>query len=98
MKKRNINIGLALTMSLGIRVTAYAASEEEGTATTRERLGCGRITSIRGQDYVSDVLKNKLGLSEVKKITNYEHCIYVYPQFQAYNILKKEILKIEMIL
>ena len=64
MKKRNIIIGLVLTMALGLGVTAYAASEEEGTATTKQRLGLGKITSMRGQDYVSDVLKNKLGLTE----------------------------------
>ena len=64
MKKRNIIIGLVVTMALGLGVTAYAASEEEGTATARQRLGLGKITSMRGQEYVSEVLKNKLGLSE----------------------------------
>lgn len=64
MKKRKIIIGLVVTMALGIGVTAYAETSENSTTTGREGLGLGRITSMRGQDYVTNVLKNKLNLSQ----------------------------------
>ena len=64
MKKRNIIIGLVVTMALGIGVTAYAATEEGGASTTKEKLGLKRITSMSGKEYVSEVLKSKLGLTD----------------------------------
>jgi hypothetical protein len=65
MKKRNIVSTLALTLAIGMGVTAYAASSDS-TATTsqQQRLGLGKITSMRGYEYVSNILKSKLGLSD----------------------------------
>lgn len=68
MKKRNIITALALTMVIGIGATAYAASNDS-TAASGQRLGLGRITSMRGYDYITNVLKNKLGLTDAE-ITN----------------------------
>ncbi len=66
MKKRNIISALALTMALGIGATAYASSSSDNTNinTQKQRLGLGRITSMRGYDYTSNILKNKLSLTD----------------------------------
>jgi len=70
MKKRNIIAALALSMAVGMGATAYAASTDNTTAgITGQRLGLGRITFMRGYDYITNVLKNKLGLSDTD-ITN----------------------------
>lgn len=70
MKKRNIISALALTMAIGMGATAYAASADTTAAgTPGQRLGLGRITSMRGYDYITNILKNKLGLSDTD-ITN----------------------------
>lgn len=70
MKKRNIISALVLSMAIGMGATAYAASADNTTAgTPSQRLGLGRITSMRGYDYITNVLKNKLGLSDTD-ITN----------------------------
>lgn len=70
MKKRNIISALALTMAIGVGATAYAATADTTSAgASGERLGLGRITSMRGYDYISNILKSKLGLSD-SDITN----------------------------
>lgn len=63
MKKRNIIFVLVLTIVIGVGATAYAATNSTSTA-GRQRLGLGRVTSMRGYDFISNILKNKLGLSE----------------------------------
>ena len=68
MKKKKIITALALTMAIGMGATVYAASSD-GTTTPMQRLGLGRITGMRGYDYISNILKSKLGLSD-KEITN----------------------------
>jgi len=70
MKKRNIITALALTMAIGMGATAYAASADTtASGATAQRLGLGRITSMRGHDYIANILKSKLGLSDTD-ITN----------------------------
>lgn len=70
MKKRNIISALVLTIAVGMGATAYAASSDNTAAeTSGQRLGLGRITSMRGYDYITNVLKDKQGLSETD-ITN----------------------------
>lgn len=66
MKKRNIISALALTVIIGVGATAYAASNDNTSKTndSTQRLGLGRITSMRGYDYITSILKNKLGLSD----------------------------------
>lgn len=63
MKKRKIITVLTLTMVIGLGATAYAASNSPASVPV-QRLGLGRITSMRGYDYISNILKNKLGLSD----------------------------------
>lgn len=63
MKKRKIITALTLTMAIGIGATAYAASTNTTSAPV-QRLGLGRITSMRGYDYITNILKSKLGLSD----------------------------------
>ncbi|MFL0268754.1 hypothetical protein [Candidatus Clostridium radicumherbarum] len=71
MKKRNIISALVLTLAIGMGATAYAASTDNtiNAVSSNQRLGLGRITSMRGYDYIRNILKNKLGLSDTD-ITN----------------------------
>ncbi|MFL0246296.1 hypothetical protein [Candidatus Clostridium stratigraminis] len=66
MKKRNIISAIVLTLAIGTGATAYAATTDNtaNTVSSRVRLGLGRITSMRGYDYIRNILKNKLGLSD----------------------------------
>lgn len=65
MKKRNIITALTLTMAIGMGATAYAASADNtAAAASGQRLGLGRITSMRGYDNITNILKNKLGISD----------------------------------
>lgn len=77
MKKKKIITALALTMAIGMGVTVYAASGDSSTA-PMQKLGLGRITGIRGYDYISNILKNKLGLSyaDITKATNSGETLY----------------------
>lgn len=68
MKKRKIISALVLTVSIGMGATAYAASTDTAF-TPGQRLGLGRMTSMRGYDYISNILKNNLGLTDTD-ITN----------------------------
>jgi ribosomal protein S20 len=67
MKKRSIIATLVLTITIGLGATVYAASND--SAASGQRLGLGRITSMRGYDYITNILKNKLGLTD-KDITD----------------------------
>ena len=67
MKKRNLIIGLVFTLAIGIGATAYAATNT--STASSQGLGLGRITNTRGYDYVTSVLKDKLGLTDAD-ITN----------------------------
>lgn len=70
MKKRSIVSALALTLAIGMGATAYAASADNTAAgTPGQRIGLGRITAMRGYDYITNIIKNKLGLSD-EDITN----------------------------
>lgn len=77
MKKKKIITVLALTMAIGMGATVYAASSDS-TSAPLQRLGLGRITSMRGYDYISNILKNKLGLSEadITKATSSGETLY----------------------
>ncbi len=70
MKKRNIIAALVLTLTIGMGATAYASSTESGNSqNVTQRLGLGKITSMRGYEYITNILKNKLGLND-NDITN----------------------------
>ena len=63
--KKNVITALVVTMALGVGATAYAASTDSAaTNALGQRLGLGRITSMRGYDYMTNMLKSKLGLSD----------------------------------
>ena len=62
MKKRNLIIGIVLALTIGISATAYAAAGSSQNAS--QRLGLGKIISMRGLDTMISVLKNKLGLTD----------------------------------
>jgi predicted transcriptional regulator len=65
MRKRNIISSLVLTMVIGVGATVYAASTDSSNgAPLYQRIGLGRITAMRGYDYITNILKSKLGLSE----------------------------------
>lgn len=63
MKRKSVITALALAMVLGIGATAYAATTDN-TNTTGQRLGLGRITSMRGYDYIENILKSNFGLTD----------------------------------
>ncbi len=65
MKRKSIVSVMAITIAIITGATAYAASTGgSAAATSRERLGLGRITSMRGYDYIASILKDKLGLTD----------------------------------
>lgn len=67
MKKRSIVSALVLTIAIGMGTTAFAATTENANLeTVTQRLGLGRITSMRGFDYITNILKDKLGMSEAE--------------------------------
>lgn len=63
MKRKKIITALTLTMVIGMGATAYAAAANPASAPV-QRLGLGRITSMRGYDYISNILKDKLGVTD----------------------------------
>jgi hypothetical protein len=70
MKKRTIISALALTMAIGVGATAYAATADSAApGAPGQRLGLGRIISMRGYEHMTSILKDKLGLSDAD-ITN----------------------------
>lgn len=68
MKIKKLLLALGVVAVLGVGVSAYAETKTN-TNTTNHGMGLGRITSMRGYDYVSAVLKNKLGMTD-KEITD----------------------------
>ncbi len=72
MKSKKIAIALTLTLILGITGSVLAAETSANTkanTTTHQSLGMARATGLRGCDFVTSVLKNKLGLTD-KQITD----------------------------
>ncbi len=66
MKAKKLLVALAVTFVVGASATVYA---ETTTNSANHGLGLGKITSMRGHDYVSSVLKDKLGMTD-KEITD----------------------------
>ncbi|EYE88877.1 hypothetical protein Q428_05755 [Fervidicella metallireducens AeB] len=62
MRVKKLIAVLALTAAVGAGSTVYAATTQ--TSTLNRGLGLGRITSLRGYDYLVSILKNKLGLTD----------------------------------
>lgn len=75
MKSKKLILALAMTITMGLGITTYAATESESTSTATVTTtntstiscqgagaGLGRVTGMRGYDYVEAVLKDKLGM------------------------------------
>lgn len=72
MKSKKIALALTLTLLLGVGGTVLAtetATNTKNNIATHQVLGMNRLTGIRGYDYVTAVLKSKLGLTD-KDITD----------------------------
>ena len=74
MKAKKLIIGLTMAITMGLGVTAYAASTDDLTNTNHQRAGynqgtgagLGRTTGMRGYDYVETILKDKLGITDAE--------------------------------
>lgn len=66
MKAKKLLVAAVMILVVGGGSAVYAKTV---TNTTNQGLGIGRITSMRGDDYVSSVLKDKLGMTD-KEITD----------------------------
>ena len=68
MKAKKLVLGLAVTLTMGLGVTAYAANAETATSTNYIHQGVvlAKVTNIRGYDYVESVLKDKLGMTDAE--------------------------------
>lgn len=68
MKSKNLILGLAVTLTIGLGVTAYAATSETSISTNynHQRAGLARVTNMRGYDYVESVLKDTLGMTDAE--------------------------------
>lgn len=66
MISKKLILGLTIAITMGLGVTAYAANVETAASTnyTHQGVGLGRITGIRGYDYIKAVLKDKLGMTD----------------------------------
>lgn len=73
MKSKKIVIALILTLILGVGGSALAFGATTNNpivnSAAHQGLGMNRMTGVRGYDYVTSVLKNKLGLTD-KEITD----------------------------
>lgn len=74
MKKKNFIITFALALALGIGATATAYADSTAvpstnTNTSSQCYGFGRITGQRGYEFMTNLLKNKFGISD-NDITN----------------------------
>ena len=82
MKKRNIIIGLVLTLAVGSGVTVYATTTNNTTINSITSRACGTGMSLatgqRGYVNVEAVLKNKLGMtdSEITEARNSGKTMY----------------------
>lgn len=71
MKKKGLIAALALTLSIGLGVTAYAeasntdVNEVPPVPVAKQRLGLGRITGMRGYEIMNSALKS-LGITDAE--------------------------------
>ncbi|HEY5525288.1 MAG TPA: hypothetical protein VIK26_08140 [Clostridium sp.] len=66
MKAKKLILALAMTVVLGLGVTAYASTESTNATHQRSgaRAGLGMVTGGKGYDYVESVLKDNLGMTD----------------------------------
>jgi hypothetical protein len=68
MKSKKLILGLTMAITIALGATAYATSTETAASTncTHQRVGFASATGMRGYDYVTTVLKNKLGMTDTE--------------------------------
>lgn len=70
MKRRNFITAIALTMVMGLSLTAYATSETAPVnpvaTSVRSTMNLARTTGMRGYEFVTSILKNKLQLTDTE--------------------------------
>lgn len=74
MKSKKLILGLAMAITMGLGANAYAASTETTTSAataTHQRIGLGKVTGVKGYDYVEAVLKNKLDMTDAEIATGF---------------------------
>ena len=77
MKKKNLILSLAITLTIGLGATAYAASSPDNTYRQGLGNGLGRVASFKGSDIISSVLKDKgITDSEITNAVNLGKTIY----------------------
>ena len=64
MKAKKLILALAMTLTMGLGITAYAAPSTEATSGTHQKAGMMRVTGMRGYDYIQSVLKNNLSMTD----------------------------------
>ena len=64
MKSKKLILALTMVITMGLGVTAYAATITQPTTGTHQRAGMMMVTGMRGSDYVTSVLKNNLGMTD----------------------------------
>jgi len=80
MKNKKIAIALTLVLALGASGAVFAAETSTTTPTTavHQFVGMARATGLRGYDYVTSVLKSKLGFTDTQITTGLDSGKTVY--------------------
>jgi ribosomal protein S20 len=77
MKKKNLILTLAITLTVGLGATAYAASAPVNSYCQGAGSGLGRLAGFRGFDIIESILKDKgVTDSEVTNAVNSGKTLY----------------------
>ncbi|MDS0526914.1 hypothetical protein NNC19_14575 [Clostridium sp. SHJSY1] len=85
MKGKKLILGLAITLTMGLGITAYASNDSNNatqsnstTVSSHQKAGLKRATGMRGYDFTESILKNKLGMTdeEISNGLNSEKTVY----------------------
>lgn len=97
MKKKNLISTLAITLVLGLGITAYAATASPSNTYHQSNCaGLGHITGFRGFDIITNVLKEKgVTNDEITKAINSNKTLYDLAKEKGITSdqLKKSLLK-----
>lgn len=96
MKKKNLILSLAITLTVGLGATAYAASSSADTYRQGLGNGLGRIAGFKGSAIISSVLKSKgITDSEIANAVNSGKTIYTLAKEKGItdDELKKSLLE-----
>ncbi|WP_143315160.1 hypothetical protein [Clostridium sp. HBUAS56017] len=81
MKSKKLIVTLAMAISIGLGVTAYAANAEatnNTTTCTQQRVGLSKVTGVKGYNYGESVLKDKLGMTDNEISTGFNSGKTIY--------------------